>query len=129
MSEVTTKLPGAFRRIHLQLAREPGHPAGDPDERYILIAPLQDDGRIDGNLARDYRDACRVVRDHEGETAVGHLVHGPRGVWRFEYDISGQATPERGFRLGDEVMREGEYVAIIRDDGEHPYRVAAVQRV
>jgi hypothetical protein len=121
-----TKLPKAFRRINLELAREPGHPSGDPDERYVLIAPLDDEGQIDTAVWRDNREACRVVREHEGETAVGHLVRGPGGAWSLHYDVSGRAEDERVFHLSEERIRAGEYISIIRNDGAHPFRVTAV---
>ena len=121
-----TRLPKAFRRINLELAREPGHPAGDRDESYVLIAPLDAEGRIDGEVWRDNREACRVVREHDGVTAIGHLVHGPGGVWNLTYDVSGKAEDERVFHLAEERLRPGEYVSIVRKDGQHPFRVTAV---
>lgn len=123
------RLPNAFRRIEMELAREPGHPAGDASERYILIAPLNADGRIDAELWKQNREACRVVREHEGDTAVGHLTRGPGGMWRFEYDVSGDAESERAFHLKDEQMQAGEYISIVREDGAHPFRVTAVAQV
>jgi len=124
-----TKLPTTFRRIELELAREPDHPVGDPTERYTLIAPLDAEGRIDSDLWGEHREACRVVRTHEGEVSAGHIVHGPGGIWRFEFDISGSAPVERAFRLSDERLQPGEYVSIIREDGEHPYCVMSVSGV
>lgn len=123
------KLPPSFRRIELQLAREPGHPAGDAEERYVLIAPLDDAGRIDPEAWRAHRQACRVVREHDGETAVGHLVHGPGGSWRIEYDVSGGAEAERGYKLDSEQLQTGECVSLLRRDGPHTYRVTSVTPV
>ena len=31
-----------FQHIRLELAREPGHPAGDPASGYDIVAPLDD---------------------------------------------------------------------------------------
>jgi len=124
-----TKLPSTFRRIELELAREPEHPAGDPTERYTLIAPLDPESRVDAKLWSDHRDACRVVRTHKGEVSAGHLVHGPGGMWRFQFDVSGSAPAERAFRLSDERLQPGEYVSIIREDGAHPFCVMSVSVV
>jgi hypothetical protein len=56
------KLPLAFRRICLELAREKGHPTGSALIGYTFVAPLNADGRIDPNLWHQYHDFCRVVR-------------------------------------------------------------------
>lgn len=127
MSAVSsTKLPPAFRKITLELGREPQHPHGDASERYILIAPLTDEGRIDADLARDHHDACRVVREGQGDDAAGHLVHGPGGIWRFHYDVAGEGRDEVAFRLASERLVAGEYISVVRPDGPHPFRVTAV---
>lgn len=125
MSDSTDSLS----RIVLELAREPGHPLGDAAEGYTLVAPLQADGRLDGAAWRDQRDRCRFVRDHAGERASGHLVHGPGGSWRLVYDAPEAGGDEIGFRLADERIQAGEYLSIVRPDGEHPFRVTLVQRV
>lgn len=122
----TTQLPANFRRVDLVLAREPEHPEGDRSERYLLIAPLQQDGRRDPDTWRDHRDHCRVVRHHDGVTAIGHLVYGGHGQWTFHYDIEGKADDESGYRLAGEHLVAGEYISIRRDDEDHPYRVSAV---
>jgi len=116
----------AFRRIHMELAREPGHPEGDPSDSYVLVAPLLEDGRIDAASWKEHRTACRVVHRHGGDTDIGHLVHGPGGQWRIHYDIAGDAEDEVGYRLASEKLVAGEYVSIIRDNDAHPYRVTAV---
>jgi hypothetical protein len=119
-------LPANFRRIDLALAREPEHPTGDPSDRYVLIAPLTADHRLDSETWRDHRQVCRVVRHQAGETAIGRLIHGPGGQWRFHYDITGEVADETGYRLGEERFIPGEYVSIVRDNESHPYQVAAV---
>jgi hypothetical protein len=126
MSVLSTDLPKAFRRIDLRLAREPAHPEGDPAERYVLVAPLQDDGHLDAKIWAEHRSACRVVRHLNGEIAVGHLVRGPGDGWWLHYDVEGTPHDEVVFHLKDERLTAGEYVSIIRDDGAHPYRVASV---
>jgi hypothetical protein len=81
--------------------------------------------RIDAELWRENRAACRIVREHEGRTAAGHIVRGADGSWNFEYDVSGAAEEESGYHLADEC----EYVSVVRDDGAYPYRVTAVSEI
>jgi hypothetical protein len=54
-----TSLPSTFRRIRLELAREPGHPSGDTAHGYDFLAPLDRDGRIEAELWKNNREACR----------------------------------------------------------------------
>lgn len=58
----TLNLPANFRRIRLELAREPGHPVGEAGIGYTMIAPLKDDGLLDIETARHFRDQCTVIR-------------------------------------------------------------------
>ena len=77
---LNTSLPPQFRQIRLELAREPGHPEGDSDVGYIVIAPLAPDGRIDHESWKEHREACRVTRLRPDENDdVGHLVRRPGG--------------------------------------------------
>jgi len=122
-------LPEAFRRIRLALARVPEHPEGSADEGYTFILPLAPDGAIDAQHYREFKDAFRVVRHEEGETSVGHLVHGPGGSWTLNYDIQGAHQEEAVFRLKDERLVAGEYVSIERDGALHPFRVVTVERL
>jgi hypothetical protein len=124
--KIPAGLAPSFRRISLVLAREKGHPDGDAADRYIIVAPLKSDGRIDPHLWRQYRAACRVVHDDGGETQVGHLVHGPGGQWSISYDVTGEGDDEAVFHLSDEQLRPGEYVSVIREGAAHPFRVVAV---
>lgn len=126
MSILSTDLPPAFRRIDLELAREPAHPAGDPLQRYVVLAPLDGDNRLDAKAWREYRQACRVVRRMDGKTSVGHLVHGPGGQWTFHYDADGADRDELVFHLKDERLVPGEYISIVRGDGPHPFRVTTI---
>ena len=76
---LNTSLPSQFRQIRLELAREPGHPEGDAAIAYVIVAPLDSDGRIDPKLWREHRDACRIARLRPDEDDKrGHLVHPPR---------------------------------------------------
>lgn len=123
------QLPRAFRVIQLELAREANHPAGRRDYGYRMVAPLDGDGRIDPDLWKQHREACKVVRFRPNEEDdVGHLVRKGTG-WAFHYDIHGDDPDEAGYRLGDERFDIGEYVSIREDDEMHTYRVTSVEHV
>lgn len=111
--------------VVLELAREQGHPHGDPAHGYHLYLPLTADGRIDAAAWRESRAYCRVRRFRPGEDeAHGHIQHGPGGRWTFTYDAAQAADDEVGFRLGDECLVPGEYVSIREDDGRmHTFQV------
>ena len=64
---LSASLPSQFRQIHLELARECDHAEGDMVVAYTIIAPLDENGRIDPMLWRAFRDACRVARLRPGE--------------------------------------------------------------
>ena len=59
---LNASLPAQFRQFRLALAREPGHPDGDTEVAYIIVAPLNSEDRMDAGLWREHRDACGVVR-------------------------------------------------------------------
>lgn len=121
-------LPANFRRIKLELAREPGHPQGDAHIGYVVQAPLDSDGRLDVETARAHREECRVVRFHSGrEREEGYLRRRPGGSWAFHYDFEdGGEDDDPGYRLGEHRFVRGEYVTIAEDEGAHTYRVASV---
>ena len=84
---MATSLPEQFRRIRLELAREPGHPEGSRATGYVLVAPLDDDARLSPELWRKHRDQCRVRRFREGEDDLsGRLARHPGGSWYLDYD-------------------------------------------
>lgn len=124
---LNSSLPPAFRKMHLTLARERDHPAGDEKVGYVLVAPLTSDGKIDPGIWRDYKEACRVTRLRPDEADVhGHLVRRPGGTWAFRYET---APDETGYHFEDERFVIGEYVSI-REGGEaHPFRVVQVERL
>jgi hypothetical protein len=126
---LNTSLPSKFRQIRIELAREPGHPEGDAAVAYIIVAPLDTEGRIDPKLWREYRDACRIARLRpDQEDSRGHLVHRPGGGWALHYD--GDARPDDvGFHFADERFVPGEYVSINEAGTMHTYQVVAVSRV
>lgn len=116
-------------RIELELAREPGHPEGDPAHSYRLYFPLSAEGHIDPSAYRDMPDWCRVVRRRPGEEeARGLILHSPDNGWIFDYDIKTSTDDEAGFRLSEERFVVGEYVSIREDDGNmHVFRVTSVR--
>jgi hypothetical protein len=122
-----TALPHAFRHIRLERARDHDHPDGDSRTVYIIIAPLDAGSRIDADLWRAHKDACRVVRKRpDAEDSLGHLVHGPGGSWRLHYDVAGKTPDETGYHFGNERFEAGEYISINEADGVDVYRVASV---
>ncbi len=121
-----TDLPHSFRQIRLELAREPGHPEGDHGIAYMMLAPLDAEGRIDAQLWQKHREACRVARLRPGaEDERGHLVR-RGGSWAFTYDVAGASPDELGYHFSNERFVPGEYVSIKEVDGFHAFRVAAV---
>jgi hypothetical protein len=125
----TVGLPHAFRRIRLELAREPEHPAGSRRHGYVFVAPLDETGRIDAKLWKQNRADCRVVRFRPDDEDIGHLIHRPGGSWAFHYDIDGDEDDEVGYRFADEKFVIGEYVSIEENEKMHTFRVTSVEPV
>ena len=125
-----SSLPHGFRKIRLELARERGHPEGDSQIAYILIAPLDAASRIDPETWKDHREASRVVRKrHDEPDQAGHLIRTHNGAWTFHYDAHGGKPDEAGYRFADEKFAIGEYVSVIEDGKSHPYKVISVERL
>ncbi|HEY7457250.1 MAG TPA: hypothetical protein VH765_00710 [Xanthobacteraceae bacterium] len=122
-------LPRTFRRIRLELAREPGHPGGDRRHGYVFVAPLDESGRIDPRVWKSHSDECRVVRFRRNDEDIGHLVRGKNGEWVFHYDVRGDESDETGFRFGDERFVVGEYVSVKEADAMHTFKVSSVEHV
>ncbi len=124
------KLPSSFRRIHLELAREKGHPLGSPLIGYTFVAPLDANGQIDSDLWHGYQEFCRVVRFRPDEAdVVGHLIRKPGGSWAFRYDIKGDQEEETGYHFSSDRFAIGDYVSIREEDGLHTFQVAPVEPV
>lgn len=121
----------SLRRITLQLARNPGQPAGDPGQGYMIIAPIDAEGHLDVDAWRAQRKACRVFRfdPNPTEEADGWLTH--RGEhWSFRYDEESEGDDEAVFRFGAHVFREGEYLTIEHPGGEaQTYKVTDIAPV
>ncbi|MEI9891717.1 MAG: hypothetical protein WDN45_15680 [Caulobacteraceae bacterium] len=119
--------PDIFRVIRLDLAREAAHPEGSTQDRYILMLPLDDGGRIDVSYCRDFPDLCRVAHaDSDGGVHRGLIRREADGTWAFDYGDADEAT-ETGFRFGQEQFTPGEYVSVVRNGQPHPYRVVSLQ--
>lgn len=119
-----------FHHVRLELAREAGHPAGNPTDGYDFVAPLDADGRLDGDALRAEPERGHVRRFERGETVGTGLLHqGPGGSWTLDLDGS-DAEDARGFRFGEERFVAGEYVSLTLPSGEqHTYVVARVVEV
>jgi hypothetical protein len=127
---LNTSLPPQFRQIHIELAREPGHPEGDASVGYTIVAPLHANGRIDQKLWQAHREACRIARLRPNEEAEhGHLVYHPGGAWGFHYDGEVKLPEEVGYHFADEHFATGEYVSINERGKMHTYRVTSVSRL
>jgi hypothetical protein len=122
-------LPPEFRQIHLELAREPGHPEGSRATGYDLVAPLDADNRLSPELFHQYREHCRVHRFREGEDdMIGRLARKPGGAWYFDYDTDIESDDEDAFRLGSEQFTVGEYISVRDEHGRmHTYRIVSVR--
>ncbi len=127
---LNSSLPAQFRHIRLELAREPGHPEGDAAVGYVIVAPLDNNDRIDARLWRAHREACRIARLRPNEDdALGHLVHRQGGGWAFHYDTDTDVPDEVGVHLADERFVPGEYVSIKEAGKTHTYRVMMVSHL
>lgn len=124
-------LPAEFRRIRLELAREPGHPEGSRKTGYDLVAPLDGNQHLSADIWRQHKEQCRVHRFREGEDdLVGRLARKPGGAWYFDYDDGADSDDEAAYHFGDERFVIGEYVSIRDEHGKmHTYRVTSVQSV
>jgi hypothetical protein len=124
MTPADSEIPDHFQVVHLDLAREPGHPYGSADDRYTLLLPLGPDGRILEAEARRHPGYCRVSRlDPAGAVVRGLMRPGPGRDWRLDF---GEAE-EAGFRFAEQRFSPGEYVAVLRDGDPHTYRVISLQ--
>ncbi|WP_421792400.1 hypothetical protein [Hyphobacterium sp.] len=123
----------ALSRVVMRLSRNPGtsHPDGDDHRGYTIVAPLDGSGHLDLDFWRKNREKCIVLRfsPDEDEKADGWLTH--RGShWYFRYDEEDEGPDEPVYRLGDHVLRLGEYLTIHEADGEDlTYKITDVQKV
>lgn len=111
--------------IRLELAREPGRPAGDAADGWDIVAALDRDGRLDADACRRAGDRVRVRRFSGDRTvATGRLRQGAGGRWILDLEPD-DATDATGYRFGEERFVPGEYVSMDEADGDqHTYVVA-----
>ena len=110
--------------VHLDLAREPGHPEGSAHDRYTLLLPLGPDGRILETEARRHPDYCRVSRiDPKGGIVRGLMRPGENRNWRFDFG----ASEEAGVRFGEVRFVPGEHVTVLRGREPYTYKVIVLQ--
>jgi hypothetical protein len=127
---LNASLPAQFRQIRIELAREPGHPEGDTNISYVIVAPLNANGKINAGLWRQYSEACRIARLRpKAEVDTGHLVQRRGGVWAFHYEQAPSMPDEVGFHFSDERFVAGEYVSINEGGKMHTYRVVSVSHL
>lgn len=119
-----------FHHIRLELAREPGHPAGAPDNGYDIVAALDAEGRLDGEAQRAEPERGHIRRFSGNDSiSTGQLRHGPGGRWILDME-QGDAEDAVGFRFEDERFVPGEYVSLSLPSGkQHTYVVARVVEV
>ena len=123
----------ALTRVVMRLGRNPdaGFPDGDDNHGYVVVAPLDNEGHLDVELWRANKEKCTINRfspDHT-EDADGVLTH--RGShWYFHYDEPEEGPDEPVYRLGDHLMRLGEYLTIHEADGEDlTYKITETTRL
>jgi hypothetical protein len=119
---------GSLKKVRLELARTKESPDGNPRCGYEFTAPLTKDGRLDLELYKLQKSACRVQRYWEGEKVEqGALLHLGKDRWVFSY-APGTDDDEPAFKFDRHSFVPGEYVSITEHDGvTRPFRVVSVQ--
>lgn len=121
----------ALYQITMRLGRNPdaGFPEGDDRYGYVVTAPLNAEGFLDGEeWSQKWRD-CTVTHftPDRGERRTGRLRHkGER--WFFDYQEDAEEDDELLYRLGDHRLRHGDYVTI-HEDGEALTYVVSAERL
>lgn len=115
-----------LKRIVLEEAgaERPEHP-----DRYVVIAPLDGDGRLDAAAWREREPACGVTREGAGGgQAEGRLWHGARAGWFFRFDEAGGRIDEAAFQFHLEALAVGGLTSIRRRGRELVLRVISVAK-
>ncbi len=115
--------------IRIEMARNPEFPDGSAAHGYEFVAPLNSADHIDAEAWHQLRAKCRVKRFWQGEPdELGHLVRKPGGSWAFHYDVHGDENDdETGYRLGNHIIRSGDYISIREHDEEmHTFKIVSV---
>lgn len=117
----------SLKVITLELARNPGHPAGDHTHGYVFRAPLDAQGYFDRFQWAAMKPFCTVRRMEKGQEAeTGLLVLNRQGKWVFSY-MRGDEDDETLFRLAEHRFSPGDYVSITEHDGvQRAFKVATV---
>lgn len=98
-------------------------------DRYVVVAPLDGDGRLDAAEWRAREDACRVVREFPGGScAEGRLWHGARAGWFFRFEDTGGRIDEAAFQFHLEALVVGGLTWIRRRGRELVFRVISVAK-
>jgi hypothetical protein len=102
-------------RLTLRLSRNPdaGFPLGDDRYGYVIVAPLDHDGKIDADVWRANRARCTVRRfsPDEKDIADGWLSH-RNAKWHIHYDETDEGPDEALDHLADHRLFTGDYVTI-----------------
>lgn len=111
-------MTATLTHIRLELARQPGAPAGDPRDGWDIVAVLDAEGRLDPAGCRAQAARLHVRRFEDDQTVdTGTLKQGPGGRWIL--DLADDGEPDAtGFRFGEERFTPGEYVSLTDADGE-----------
>ncbi|MGD2133364.1 MAG: hypothetical protein PVI23_11265 [Maricaulaceae bacterium] len=123
----------ALTRVTMRLGRNPdaGYPEGDDAHGYVVVAPLDKDGKLDLELWRAHKKACTVNRfgPNDDDLADGWLTH-RGGKWFFHYDEDEEGPDEPVYRLGEHQLRLGDYLTIHEADGDDlTYKITEAVRV
>jgi hypothetical protein len=123
IGNMTMPTTAKLKKVVLNLARTREHPDGSIRHGYEIVAPLDDNGKIDTEAWKARKGLCVVHRFWGDEPRQrGQLVHragGPGGgTWAFDYDAGTDDDDEAGYRFGQHAFIEGEYVSIRDDEGE-----------
>ena len=117
--------PVSLTQVVVRLARNPGYPNGDPNQGYVIHAPLDERRRLSVERWRQNREACKVIRFKPGtdRDADGLLTH--RGSnWYIHYDELNEGDDEPVYRLGEHSLEIGAYLTVHESDGRAlTYRV------
>lgn len=123
------ELPASFLRIRLEPASDRGRRQRAQSIGYILVAPIDGNGRIDSVLWRLYHEFCGIIRLRPAAAVeTAHLLRKSGRSWAFQFEgdhsenaISHDFITDR-FILGDHVS--------IREESEfHIFEVVSIEPV
>jgi hypothetical protein len=119
-----------LKKIRLELARTPDHPAGRKDQGFVVIAPLTPAGHLDAKDWSQHKAECRVTQfegsaeHHHGLLQYAPAHHGGLPSWFVTFE---DETTAKGFRFETERFVPGEYVSLAVDGRTAlPYTVITV---